>query len=160
MHIGFAAYSGPPQLPRPLTSPLLPDAYTLSYPKEADKAPKVHYYPLAAILTRAWTTDAHFTAYHVPTWPYRLSRDAIHLDGGVVMVVFIGDIDCAQAHAVSGRHGDIPASDDWWLEEVEKLERLRAVFPGAFIYRTRGGYRLIYRLAAPRMLRSPSDADA
>jgi hypothetical protein len=31
MHNGIAAYSGPSQLPRPLTSPLLPDTYTLSY---------------------------------------------------------------------------------------------------------------------------------
>jgi hypothetical protein len=145
-----------------LSLPLLRNAYTISYPPTApDKAPEpIRYFPLPDILSRAWTTDAHTTAYSVEGLPFRLSKAAITLDNGVVMVVFFTDIDCAQAHAASGGHGDIPAPDDWWLVELEKLERLRAAFPGAFIYRTRGGYRLIYRLAAPHTLRAPSDADA
>jgi hypothetical protein len=144
-----------------LSLPLLPNAYTISYPPTApDKAPEpIQYFPLPDILSRAWTTDAHTTAYSVPSLSFRLSKEAITLENGIVMVVFIADIDCAQSHAASGGHGDIPAPDDWWLEELEKLEYLRAAFPGAFIYRTRGGYRLIYRLSEPRILRSPSGVD-
>jgi hypothetical protein len=160
MHKGIVAHSGPPQLPRPLALPLLPDAHTFSYPKEADKAPKVQYYPLPDILTRAWTTDAHTTAYSVRSLSFRLSKEAITLESGVVMVVFIADIDCAQAHAVSSGRADVPAPDDWWLCELEKIERLHAAFPGAFIYRTRGGYRLVYLLPEPHILRSPADVDA
>jgi hypothetical protein len=79
-------------------------------------------------LTRAWTTDAHTTAYSVQTHPYRLSRDAIQFDGGVVMVLFVADVDGP----------DHTAPDEWWLAELVKLDALRREFPGAFIYRTRG----------------------
>jgi hypothetical protein len=126
------------------TLPLIPSPRTYSYPKESDKAPTVRYFPLDAILTRAWTTDAHTTAYSVETHPYRLSRDAVAFDGGVVMVVFIADVDGPE-HV---------ASDDWWLEELAKLDALRREFPGAFIYRTRGGYRILYLLPSPRVLDS------
>jgi hypothetical protein len=54
----------------------------------------VHYYALAIIVTPAWITAAHFSAYSVEQRPCCLSRDAIHLDGGEVMVVFIAGVDC------------------------------------------------------------------
>src|SRR5262245_57514820 len=132
MRTRIVAYSDPLQQPRPFALPLLPNVFTFSYPKEADKAPKVQYYSLDMILTRAWTTDAHFTAYHVPTCSYRLSREAVYLEGGVVMVLFIVDVDCALSHASSGGQGDAPAPDAWWLAELDKIERLQAAFPGAF----------------------------
>jgi len=100
-------------------------------------------------LTRAWTTDAHTTAYSVQTHPYRLSRDAIQFDGGVVMVLFVADVDGP----------DHTAPDEWWLAELVKLDALRREFPGAFIYRTRGGYRVLYLLPAPRVLTSAEDVE-
>jgi hypothetical protein len=124
--------------------PLIPSAPTYSYPKEADKAPQVRYFPLDAILTRAWTTDAHTTAYSVPGHPYRLSRDAVQLEGGVIMVLFVADVDGPE-HT---------APDEWWLAELTKLDELRKEFPGALIYRTKGGYRILYLLPAPRVLTS------
>jgi hypothetical protein len=130
-----------------ITLPLIPSAQTFSYPKKADKAPTVRYFSLDAIITRAWTSDAHCTAYSVPTHPYRLSRDAIQSDGGVVMVLFVADVDGP----------DHTAPDDWWLSELVKLDALRREFPGAFIYRTRGGYRILYRLPGPRVLTSAED---
>jgi hypothetical protein len=120
----------------------------------------VHYYPLEVILTRAWTTDAHTTAYSVEGLPYRLSRDAVQLAGGVAMVLFIADVDCAQSHAAGGGQGDVPAPDDWWLQDLEKMEALQRAFPGAFVYRTRGRYRVLYLLPKPQLLRSPADVDA
>jgi hypothetical protein len=130
-----------------LRLPVLPDAYTYSYPKEADKAPTIQYFPLDTILTRAWTMDVHTTAYSVEHHPYRLSRDAVQFDGGVVMVLFLADVD-GPTHL---------ASDDWWLNELVKLDALRQAFPGAFIYRTRGGYRVLYRLPEPHILQSAAD---
>jgi hypothetical protein len=130
-----------------LTLPLIPSAQTYSSPKEADKAPRLRYFPLEVILTRAWTTDAHTTGYSVERHAYRLSRDAVQLEGGVVMVLFIADAD-GPGHL---------ASDEWWLGELAKLDTLRQAFPGAFIYRTRGGYRVVYRLPAPHVLRSAAD---
>jgi hypothetical protein len=127
--------------------PLIPSAQTYSYPKEADKARTVEYFPPDAILTRAWTTDAHTTAYSVPSHPYRLSREAVAFDGGVVMVLFIADVDGPE-HL---------ASDDWWLGELGQLDALRQAFPGAFIYRTRGGYRVLYWLPRPYALHSAAD---
>jgi hypothetical protein len=141
-----------------ITLPLIPAAPTYAYPKEVDRAPHLTYFPIEAILTRAWTTDAHTTAYSVPHLPYRLSRDAVQLGGGVRMVVFIADVDCEQSHAASGGQGDVPASDEWWLQELVKLDALRHAFPGAFIYRTRGGYRIIYLLLCSDVLCSQDDA--
>jgi hypothetical protein len=141
--------------------PLLPDQCTPGYPpKGTDTPPTVQYFALSDILTRAWTTDAHTTAYSVEAWPYRLSKAAIDLDGGVLMVVFIADVDCEQSHAASGGQEDMPAPDHWWLQELDKVEELQHAYPRAFIYRTRGGYRVVYVLPNPRCLRSPADVDA
>jgi hypothetical protein len=134
----------------PVQLPLISTAQTYSYPKEAGKAPIVRYFPLDAILTRAWTTDAHTTAYSVPAWPYRLSRDAVQFEGGVAMVLFITDID-GPNHI---------ASDEWWLGELTKLDAMRREYPGAFIFRTRGGYRPVYMLPVPRILCSEVDVQA
>lgn len=82
-----------PQRERALTLPLIPSAQTYSFPKETEKAPRVKYFPLDIILTRAWTSDAHTTAYSVERYPYRLSRDAVEFDGGVIMTLFIADVD-------------------------------------------------------------------
>jgi hypothetical protein len=60
-----------------------------------------------------------------------------------------------QSHTASGGNGEAPAPDAWWLGELEKLDRLLKAFPGAFIYRTRGGYRILYFLPAPWVLTSP-----
>ncbi len=130
--------------------PVLPSSRIFSYPKEAAKAPAVRYVPLHTILTSAWTTDAHTTAYSVDTRPYRLSGEAVLIDGGVTMVLAIFDVDGA------GHLG----SDAWWISELPKLDALRLASPGPFIYRTRGGYRIVYVLGNPVVLRSREDAQA
>jgi hypothetical protein len=137
-----------------LRVPLIHDQRRRAWPKNADAWPVDAYLSLADVMTRSFRHDAHFTAYFVPNRPYRLSRDAISIDGGVTMVLFIADIDCEQSHLASGGQGDTPASDDWWLGELAKLTALRQAFPGAYIYRTRGGCRVVYRLPAPVVLDS------
>jgi hypothetical protein len=143
-----------------LTIPLIASQRIFSYPKEAEQATPVRYFPLADVLTRAWTTDAHITAYSMETLPYRLSKDAVQIGDGVVMVLFITDVDCEQSHAASGGHGDVPASDEWWVSELDKIDRLIQAFPGAFIYRTKGGYRILYLLPSPWMLASTEDVES
>jgi hypothetical protein len=141
--------------------PLLPDQFTPGYPPKAGStALTVQYFVLSDILTRAWTTDAHTTAYSVEAWPYRLSKAAIDLDSGVLMVLFIADVDCEQSHAASGGQEDLPAPDHWWLQELDKVDQLQRAYPRAFIYQTQGGYRVVYVLPKPRCLHSPADVDA
>jgi hypothetical protein len=138
-----------------LRLPVIHNQKRRAWPLHPDAWPVDAYRSLADILTRSYKHDAHFTAYSVPSRPYRLSRDAVSLEGGVVMVVFVSDIDCEDAHKASGAAGDAPAPDEWWLDELAKLTALRQAFPGAFIYRTRGGYRIVYQLPAPVVLDSP-----
>jgi hypothetical protein len=149
MHEQTIPYSDPQQRSRSVVLPLLSNAHTFSYPKEADQAPKVQYYSANAILTRAWTTDAHFSAYSVPSLPYHLSRNAVMLAGGVCMVAFLADVNCDQSHKASGGAGDSPVPDDWWLSELVKLTALRQAFPGALIYRTKGG--IAFSIGSPRL---------
>jgi hypothetical protein len=76
------------------------------------------------------------------------------------MVLFICDVDCEQSHAALGGHGDVPAPDDWWLAELDKIDALIHAFPAPFVHRTRGGYRIIYLLIMPRVLASADDVDS
>jgi hypothetical protein len=48
----------------------------------------------------------------------------------------------------------------WWADELLKLEALAAAHPGGFFYATRGGYRLVYRLASPVVIRTVDDKEA
>jgi hypothetical protein len=134
--------------------PIIHDQRRRAWPKHADAWPVDAYLSLADALTRAYRHDAHFTAYSMPHRPYRLSEQAVNLDGGVMMVLFVVDVDCERSHLASGGLGDTPAPDEWWLAELEKLTTLRQTFPGAFIYRTRGGYRIVYRLPTSVILDS------
>jgi hypothetical protein len=102
----------------------------------------VVYLLVARVLTDHFATDVHFAAYSLPQYPYRLRRDAYEHTGGQypVMALVVFDVDCKSAHETAR-----VASDDWFAREMEKVERLGSQHPGAFVYRTRGGYRLIYR---------------
>jgi P4 family phage/plasmid primase-like protien len=143
-----------------ITLPLLPNQYVIGYPpKEGKIAEPVQYFALTEILTRGWITDAHTTGYSMPQLSYRLKEEAITYEGGVVMVLFIADVDCELSHAASGGHGDVPAPDDWWLQELPKIDLVREAFPDPFIHRTRGGYRLIELLPEPRILQSAADVE-
>jgi hypothetical protein len=121
-----------------------------------EKGGHAGYTPLHDALTVRHPTDAHFAAYSVPSLRRRLTLEALRraeLPDGVPMVAAVFDVDCREAH-VAG----VPlAADTWWLGELAKLDGLRARHPGAFIYRTRGGYRIVYGLEAPVVLRDASD---
>ncbi|MCZ2127460.1 MAG: phage/plasmid primase, P4 family [Anaerolineales bacterium] len=130
--------------------PVLPSAETLGWPQHRD-APRIGYVDAADALARSWSSDAHFAAYSVPGLEHRLTLDAIgRLPGGWPMVLLVVDVD-------GPGHKREPA---WWADELPKLEALEAAHPGGFFYATRGGYRLVYRLASPVVIRTIDDKEA
>lgn len=107
---------------------------------------------LSVSLNCEWKTDAHFPAYWSGV-PYRLDYGAIRdqqaldqLGGAVLMQLAVFDVDAASSHRAQGGDPSKPAGDDWWLKECEKIStliRFIDVYKDLFIYRTRGGYRII-----------------
>jgi P4 family phage/plasmid primase-like protien len=134
-----------------LLLPVLPGGQkTPGWPKHHD-APRIGYVDAAEAFTSSWPSDAHFAAYSVPGVEHRLTLDAIgRLPGGWPMVLLVVDVD-------GPGHKREPA---WWTGELLKLEALAAAHPGGFFYATRGGYRLVYRLASPVMIRTVDDKEA
>jgi P4 family phage/plasmid primase-like protien len=134
----------------PLRLPVLASAETPGWPKHHD-APRIGYVDAADIFERYWPSDAHFAAYSVPGVEHRLTLDAIgRLPRGWPMVLLVVDVD-------GPGHKREPA---WWAGELLKLEALADAHPGGFFYATRGGYRLVYRLASPVVIRTVDDKEA
>jgi hypothetical protein len=110
------------------------------------------YLPAPEIFGQPYPTDAHFAAYSVPTQPRRLARAdallALAEQGGVPMVLAVFDLDAP----------DHQATERWLAEQLLRLEILGQQHPGLFAYRTRGGYRLLWRLEPPLVLQAPQDA--
>jgi hypothetical protein len=146
--------------------PILFTATRRSWPTNAETAKPVRYLPLPVALTRRYTHDAHSAGYATPAFPRRISSQVLsetgrtQLPDGVPMVLAIFDVDCEATYRASGGTGETPATDLWWLGELPKLDALARVHPDPFIYRTRGGYRLIMLLPEPSWLRHHADADA
>ena len=137
---------------RTMVIPIIPSQRQRAWPKCAG-AHRISYLPLRIALTRAFTSDAHFAAYSLPTHPYRLSSGAVghpELPDGVVLVLAILDLD-GHDHASIGT---------WWNTERPKIITLRDVHPGIYAYRTRSGARLNGVLPDPIILRTREDAEA
>jgi DNA-binding transcriptional regulator YiaG len=103
-------------------------------------------------LTNRFKTDAHTVAYVYRCLPKRINEEGrASLDpySQPVMTWFIIDVDGKE-------DGQKRASAEWRAGEEKKIARLLEVHPGAFRYDTRGGYRLIYRLAYPRRPKGPN----
>ncbi len=139
--------------PRPLLLPVFPSARVEGWPGGAH-APRVTYADAAELLTAEHATDAHFTAYSVPAVPHRLTLAALGApelaDTGWPMVALVVDVD-----GPSHRRELV-----WWSGEQEKLAALERAHPGAFVYATRGGYRLIWCLPVPFVVRTTDDKEA
>lgn len=99
------------------------------------------YAPLSVALSRRFPWDAHFCAYSLPSVPRRLAKDPA-LELGPMMVLFVVDVDAPKEH----RLPDDSASPAWREGEDPKIKRLLEDYPAAYIYTTRGGYRIIYRI--------------
>lgn len=112
--------------------------------------------PLVEALTTPFATDAHFVQYSVPSHPYRLLCTAYEkLSSPAQVRLFVADVDSLEAHKKR-----IPATDGWFEEESCKLARLLGDMPGAYVYRTTGGYRLVYTLTPAFDIGTEDDAIA
>ena len=111
-------------------------------------------YQLAAAALRArYAGDAHTAAYSAPSVHRRLDKGAPGqpIDGSplVVPVAFLFvDVD-------GPNHQADPA---WRESEAAKITRALAELPGGFCFHSRGGYKLVWRLAQPFPITGPDDA--
>jgi hypothetical protein len=145
--------------------PIFPDQRIRGWPQNDGMV--IAYRPLEYALTNRFTTDAHFAAYCVPEIARRMRLAALEdidalaqVPGGIPMNLAIFDVDCELAHKASGGTSEIPAPDAWWAEERSKLNVLLLWHPDVFVYRTKGGYRIVFWLAEPAILRSQEEAAA
>ncbi|MBN1607481.1 MAG: hypothetical protein JW940_12660 [Polyangiaceae bacterium] len=114
------------------------------------------YLPPAQAFAVDFDTDAHFQACSVPELPHRLTYDALpHLERGAAIVLFVVDVD-APEHGGDGQD----AVESWWANERPRLTKLLETHAGGFVYRTRGGYRIVYRFDPPHVMRSADDGTA
>lgn len=123
--------------------------------------------PLGEALTHRYPFDAHFCAYEAAVVERRLDSAALEgealskLGGSVRMIAAVFDVDDPASHK---RKGEVDQADPhmaaalWWENEGVKILALRAEH-NVFVYRTRGGYRIVARLT-PFVLTSKSDAAA
>lgn len=122
-----------------------------AWPKHEDGA-RAYYEKASIAFRREYPTDAHFSAYSVPSLERRLDTNApaklVELGhDGVKMVLLVFDID-GPKHEASAE----------WKEATRR--KLDAFADGAFTYETRGGFRLVYTLATPFFIRCESDRQA
>lgn len=137
-----------------------------AWPKH-DQGMKAKYMSAGEALTKHFPYDAHGAAYSVQTTPRRLAGGAITQlrllgQAGVPMDKFIGDADgpCHGVPKEAWTSEHVERQDAWWADEQIKLAALEAVHPGAFVYRTKGGYRIVFRLARSFVLEQPDDGKA
>lgn len=125
-----------------MTGPATPvfDRFARAWPKP--DAPAAQYLPIESAFGTTWSWDAHFAAYSRPDVPYRLDSHSPGADD-VQMVLAAFDVD-APAKA---------ATPEWYGQELPKVQAVAAAHPGVWVYPTRGGYRLVWRLAAPQPTR-------
>jgi hypothetical protein len=142
MSIDAVCDPGPAPTNPAVTVPLLRTKFITSRGGARDKGEEpqtVPLVPLSAMLTEHYPTDAHFAA-HVTSLPHRLRNDDIASgDVSVWVGALVLDVDGA-GHK---------ANDVWWEAERAKVLDLLEEHPGAFIYRTKGGYRIVYLTSRP-----------
>jgi hypothetical protein len=138
--------------PDPLVATM--DRFAEGWPLHANGRP-AEYLPLSTALACAFPDDRHATAYAVPSIPRRLAGAGAYgalLEAGIpgaAMVLLLVDVEPA---------GHAPVTPGWWAAERAKIEGVLAAQPGGFCYRTRGGYRLVYRLPVAYLIAGPLEA--
>jgi hypothetical protein len=150
-----------------LRLPVLASAHGRSWPKHGERAEGVSYREVGEVFSTRYGTDAHTTAYSVPSVPHRLSLEGLgQLPGGWAMVLFHVDVD-APGH---GQHKPTsPAEqaalalvrEQWWQGMQPRLLELDQAHPGAFLYRSRsGGFHLVWRLPCPVVIHTAEEKEA
>ena len=139
---------------------LVLDRYAPGYPKrERSDDQRIGHIPLAMALAHEFTWDAHLVAYSVPSLTRRIGmnddRSGSGLaiwdrlpDGGIPMALVIVDVDAKLV--------DQHMTSDWWASEHAKIACAFGEQPG-YAYTTRGGYRLVWQLLEPFVIRTPTD---
>lgn len=131
-----------------LTIPVFAHARVTAWPH--DEADPAAYMPVAKAFTVDFESDAHFQAINCPAIEFRLRKESVeHITDGVPLVLLVFDVD---NHSVT--NGD---REPWWQDERVKLSLLLDKHPGGFVYRTRGGYRIVYTLTSPFTIRCEAD---
>lgn len=136
---------------------VLRDKFARSWPQQNPEKPlrdKDHteMMDLGDALSQAFTTDAHFAAYHTPNG-YRLNTKAIDDGVAIELTAIVFDVDCPDTHGKPE-----PAPDSWRTEIRRKVVALAEVHPRPYYYETKGGARIVYRQAEPTILRTQEDA--
>lgn len=110
---------------------------TIGYP--SDSPGEIEYYTVEDALTLEFRVDdAHFTSYSSEDFPsYRLNQEIFRSPGempnGIRMVLVVFDVDGVKTEGAA------------WREEFEpKIQPLLDKHPGAFVYSTKNGYRIVY----------------
>ena len=141
-----AAGSSAAPCPAPLQAepllPVFPGARLRAYPRPGFVT--VEYLPLSTVLTQHFDCDAHTSSYSCPSLPHRLLVDTYRLGPTTPlpeMHAIFFDVDSVAAHT----SGDA-AHEVWFQIEERKITELLSSHPGGFVYRTRRGYRVVYRV--------------
>jgi hypothetical protein len=133
--------------------PVFAHAQMPGWPKQA-RGGAARYMPAAQAFGDEHPTDAHLAAYSLPGQPVRLTTDA-PTSVPVPMVLAVFDID----DPARQEHEAKQASDGFREAEATKVAALLEQHPGGYVYDTKGGYRIVYRLAEPYVLSSTDDGE-
>ncbi len=124
------------------------DRYARGWPDHGSASGAAVYGDIAEVFTTAYPFDAHFAAYSNPAVPHRLTHRAIEATAAIAMTLLVVDVE-PEGHA--------PRTDAWDLEQAPRIAT--ALDDGAYYYETRGGYRLVWRLEQPFVIRTRHDAE-
>lgn len=117
-----------------------------------------HECSLYQALTHHATTPAYFVGYQPTNIGLRIRKDALqplfygftHDAGGIRMHLALFDID---------NHDELADIEVWFDSELAKLDIFLEEHPGAIVYRSRRGYRILAVLPQPVILRNQHDAN-
>lgn len=142
------------------------DKFSLRWPqqdpnkplRESDRADVLRL-TIAQALRDHSPFDSHFTAYAPPSCGYLLAKkgrwEAPEAAAGTLdpvrVLLLVVDVDDPE------RATDGHARADWRSSERDKCHRLWALRPGFARYDTKGGYRLVWALTMPFIIRTPDD---
>ena len=130
---------------------IMRDRFTRGWPRH-ERGDRAYVLPLSPALTRDYRTDAHFAAYVTPNGR-RLTREALEVLDGVELTTLVFDVDCGEVHGSKE-----PAPERWRAELMDRVKALATAHPDPYVYMTRGGARIVYRLDATFVLHTVDDA--
>jgi hypothetical protein len=139
---------------------VFPDKYVLGWPENRHHVDdsRAVLAPAGEIMSESFPGDVHFVAYAADV-PRRHTIALLQQDRFAELVPVVN---LRMALAVfdvdgPGHKDNLPYTDEQWRDEQPKIAGLLQAHRGGYVYRTRGGYRLVYALPEPYALRRKSD---